>query len=118
MITGGEHGGWFRDLRAHLLRHHITRAFMLRPRLIIGIVAGLFIGLICPADWRLTTRLLLAWNAGVILYILLTFIMMVRDDLDRFHQRTSVPDESRFVILTLSVFAVLFSIGFFFYTLI
>jgi len=111
VITGGEHGGWLRDLRAHLLRHHITRAFMLRPRLIIGILAGLFIGLICPADWRLTTRLLLAWNAGVILYILLTFIMMVRDDLDRFHQRTSVPDESRFVILTLSIFAALFSIG-------
>lgn len=87
------------------------RAFLLRPRLIIGILAGFFVGLICPQEWRLATRLLLAWNAGVILYILLTFIMMVRDDLDRFHQRTSVQDEGRFVILTLSIFAALFSIG-------
>lgn len=111
MNTGGEHGGLLRHLYAILLRNHITRAFMLRPRLIIGIVAGLFIGLICPADWRLTTRLLLAWNSGVILYVALTFIMMVRDDLDRLHQRMSVPDEGRFVILTLSIFAAVFSIA-------
>ena len=106
-----ERGGLLRSLRANLLKSHIARAFLLRPRLIIGIVAGFFIGLVCPQEWRLATRLLLAWNAGVILYILLTFIMMVRDDLDRFHQRTSIQDEGRFVILTLSIFAALFSIG-------
>ena len=111
MSAGNEHGGLLRDLRAILLRNHITRAFMLRPRLIIGILAGLFVGLVSPLDWRLTTRLLLAWNAGVILYIALTFIMMVRDDLHRLHQRTSVPDEGRFVILTLSILAAVFSIA-------
>ena len=111
MSAGNEHGGLLRDLRASLLRNHITRAFMLRPRLIIGILAGLFVGLVSPADWRLTTRLLLAWNVGVILYIALTFIMMVRDDLDRLHQRMSVPDEGRFVILTLSILAAVFSIA-------
>ena len=111
MIAGGEHGGWLRDLRAKLLRHHTARAFMLRPRLMIGIVVGLLIGLICPADWRLTTRVLLAWNAGVLLYLALTFIMMVRDDLDRLHQRTSIPDEGRFVILTLSIVAAVFSVA-------
>ncbi len=111
MIANSEHGGFLRGLRATLLRNRITRAFMLRPRLIIGILAGFLIGVLCPEDWRLTTRLLLAWNAGVILYLALTFIMMVRDDLDRLHQRTSVPDEGRFVILTLSIFAAVFSIA-------
>jgi uncharacterized membrane protein len=106
-----EHGGLLRDTRAILLRNRIMRAFMLRPRLIIGILAGIFVGLVSPADWRLTTQLLLAWNAGVILYIALTFIMMVRDDLDRLHQRASVPDEGRFVILTLSICAAVFSIA-------
>lgn len=111
MNAGSEHGGLLRDLRASLLRNHITRAFMLRPRLIIGILMGLLVGLLTPADWLLTTRLLLAWNAGAILYIALTFIMMVRDDLDRLHQRTSVEDQGRFVILTLSVLATVFSIA-------
>ncbi|MEN9709853.1 MAG: hypothetical protein RIQ68_2261 [Pseudomonadota bacterium] len=104
-------GGFLRSSRAALLKSRLTRPFMLRPRLIIGILAGLFVGFLCPLDWQLATRLLLAWNAGVLLYIVLTFIMMVRDDLDRFHQRTSVQDEGRFVILTISIVAAVFSIA-------
>ena len=106
-----ERGGFWRSLRATLLKSRVTRPFMLRPRLIVGILAGLVIGLICPVEWRLATRLLLAWNAGVLLYIILTFVMMVRDDLDRFHQRASVQDEGRAVILTLSIVAAVFSIA-------
>jgi uncharacterized membrane protein len=77
----------------------------------VGILTAVLIGLACPSDWRLATRLLIAWNGGVLLYIVLTFIMMLRDDLDRFHQRASVQDEGRFVILTLSIFAAVFSIA-------
>ena len=106
-----ERGGLVRSLRAAFLKNRITRPFMLRPRLIFGILAGLVIGFLCPVEWRSATRLLLAWNAGVILYIALTFIMMLRDDLDRFHQRAAVQDEGRFVILTLSIVAAVFSIA-------
>jgi uncharacterized membrane protein len=106
-----ERGGFLRSLRALLLKSRITRPFILRPRLIIGILVGLIVGLICPPEWRLATRLLLAWNAGILLYILLTFTMMLRDDLDRLHQRASVQDEGRFVILTLSIVAAVFSIA-------
>lgn len=100
-----------RHVQALLLKNHVSRPFMLRPRLMVGILTAVLIGLACPPDWRLATRLLIAWNSGVLLYIILTFVMMLRDDLDRFHQRASVPDEGRFVILTLSIFAAVFSIA-------
>jgi uncharacterized membrane protein len=106
-----ERGGALRHLQALLLENKMTRPFMLRPRLLVGILAGLFVGLACPPEWRPATRLLLAWNGGVLLYIVLTFLMMLRDDLDKFHQRASVQDEGRFVILTLSIFAAVFSIA-------
>ena len=105
------HGGFFRHVHALLLKNHITRPFILRPRLLSGIFAGVLVGLACPIDWELATRLLLAWNVGVLIYIGLTFRMMQRDDLARFHQRSSVQDEGGFMILTLSIVAALFSIG-------
>ena len=60
MSSADERRGLVRSLHATLLRSHVMRAFLLRPRLIIGILAGFFVGLICPQEWRLATRLLLA----------------------------------------------------------
>jgi uncharacterized membrane protein len=104
-------GGLHRRLHAAALRNRLTRALLVRPRLLTGILAGLLIGLTTPDDWRLTTRLLFAWNGGVLLYIGLTFSMMWRDDLDRMRQRSSVQDEGRFVILALCIVASVASIA-------
>lgn len=106
-----ERGRLSRHVQALLLQNRITRAFMLRPRLLIGIFAGLVIGFAFDPDGRLTTRLLLAWNAAVLLYIVLTLVMMLRDGLDRLHQRAAVPDEGRFFILIFSIVAAVFSIA-------
>ncbi|MDB5543976.1 MAG: putative rane protein [Hyphomicrobiales bacterium] len=106
-----QRGGWLRRLHALALRTRVLRAFVIRPRLLVGIAAGLVIGLATPVDWRLTTRLLFAWNGGVLLYIGLTIAMMLRDDLDRMRQRVSVEDEGRFVILALCIFASVASIA-------
>jgi uncharacterized membrane protein len=104
-------GGWLRRLHAMTLRTRVLRAFVIRPRLLIGIVAGLVIGLATPEDWRLSTRLLFAWNGGVLLFIGLTIAMMIRDDLDRMHKRVSVEDEGRFVILALCALVTVASIA-------
>ena len=104
-------GGPLRRLHAVALRNHLTRALLIRPRLLLGILAGLFIGLATPQDWRLTTQLLFAWNGGVLLYIGLTFGMMWRDDLDRMRARANVQDEGRFVILALCIVASVASIA-------
>ena len=104
-------GTWLRRVQAQALRSRVLRPLLIRPRLIIGVLAGLAIGLASPTDWRLTTRLLFAWNSGVLLYIALTSAMMLRDDLDRMRQRSNVQDEGRFVILVLSIVAAVASIA-------
>ncbi len=104
-------GTWLRRFHAHALRNRMLRALLIRPRLFIGVLAGVALGLASPADWRLTTRLLVGWNSGALLYIGLTLVMMLRDDLDRMRQRSNVQDEGRFVILTLSIVAAVASIA-------
>jgi uncharacterized membrane protein len=106
-----QRGGWLRRLHAMALRTRVLRAFVIRPRLLVGIAVGVAIGLATPVDWRLTTRLLFAWNGGVLLYIALTITMMIRDDLDRMRRRVSVEDEGRFVILALCIFVTVASIA-------
>ena len=106
-----QRGTWLRRLQARALRNRVLRPLMLRPRLVIGVLTGLAICFGTPHDWRLTTRLLVAWNSGVLLYIVLTAAMMLRDDLDRMRQRSSEQDEGRFVILILSIIAVVASIA-------
>jgi uncharacterized membrane protein len=106
-----QRGTLFRALRAHALRNRFLRPLLIRPRLIIGVLAGCAIGLVSPSDWRLTTRLLLAWNGGVLLYIVLTSIMMLREDLDQMRRRASVQDEGRFVMLVLSTVAAVASVA-------
>jgi hypothetical protein len=102
---------WLRRLHAGALRNRLTHAFLIRPRLLLGILAGLFIGLATPEDWRLTTRLLFGWNGAMLVYIVLTSLMMWRDDLDRMRERANVQDEGRFVILALSILAAVASIA-------
>jgi uncharacterized membrane protein len=106
-----QRGTLLRRLHARALRNRVLRPVLIRPRLIIGVLAGVVIGLVAPTDWRLTTRLLMAWNGGVLLYIALTSIMMLRDDLDRMRERSNVQDEGRFVILALSIVAAVASIA-------
>ncbi|MDB5644147.1 MAG: conserved rane protein of unknown function [Hyphomicrobiales bacterium] len=103
--------GLLRRLHASALRNRLTRAFLIRPRLLTGILAGLFVGLATPEGWRMTTRLLFGWNGGMLLYIVLTSLMMWRDDLDRMRERANVQDEGRFVILALSIIAAVASIA-------
>jgi uncharacterized membrane protein len=113
-VTGAAHeqrGTLLRRLQAKALRNRVLRPLMLRPRLVIGVLTGLAICFGAPAHWRLTTRLLVAWNSGVLLYIALTTAMMLRDDLDRMRQRSSEQDEGRFVILILSIVAVVASVA-------
>jgi uncharacterized membrane protein len=51
-----------------------------RPRLFICLAIGIVVGLVQPHDWQLATRLLVAWNGAVILYLILGARMMMQAD--------------------------------------
>lgn len=89
----------------------ITRVLRLHLRLVIAVAFGLALAFLLPSDWLLMTRVLLGWNAGVALYLVAAYEIIVRSDLARLRQRAAAEDEGRFAILVLTVAAGLFSLG-------
>jgi uncharacterized membrane protein len=102
-------GRWLR----HLYPVQLVRA---RPRLFIAGVSGAAVAALLP-DWlamRLITRLLIGWNAGAWLYVVLAGIMMARSTPERTRRRARLQDEGQFVIISLvmaSAIASLAAIG-------
>jgi uncharacterized membrane protein len=90
----------------------IIRIVKARPRLFICGAIGLLILLgFTATDWRLATRLLIAWDAGVGLYLVLAFHLMAQADVHRIRRRARQQDEGQAMILTLIALAALASLG-------
>lgn len=79
----------------------VFRQLRARPRLFLALVVGLAVHGLLPASLigRETTRLLLAWNAGTLLYLLLAAVMIVRATPRAMHSRAVREYEGRFVVL-------------------
>jgi uncharacterized membrane protein len=88
-----------------LRRHRFFRQFAARPRLVIATLAAIAIAVLLPREFEahLVTRLLIAWNVGAILYVVLAAVMMVRSSQARMRQRAQLQDEGQRVILVLVV---------------
>ena len=57
--------------------------------------------LVQPAQWHMSTRLLIAWNVGVWLYIAAAGWLMMRSDESHLRRQAILGDESRFAVLTI-----------------
>jgi uncharacterized membrane protein len=89
----------------------IVRAVRARPRLFLSAVLGLVVGLVLPFEWRVTTRLLVAWDVGVAVYLALALQAMANGDTARIRRRAALLDEDRIVFLMLTAGAALASLG-------
>ncbi|WP_019409600.1 DUF1345 domain-containing protein [Pseudomonas psychrophila] len=74
----------------HLARTH--------PRLTAATLVGVAVGIFTPAA-TLTTKILLGWNAGVWLYLLLTLWLMLRSKVADVKRTAEVEDENASVVL-------------------
>ncbi|HEX5126909.1 MAG TPA: hypothetical protein VFW00_09220, partial [Rhodocyclaceae bacterium] len=85
----------------HAHRNPVLRQIHARPRLTTSTVIGLLAAFFLPhaVAGHITTRLLLAWNIGAWLYLILAGIMMVRSCHDKMRLRAKVQDEGRVVVL-------------------
>jgi uncharacterized membrane protein len=81
-----------------------------RPRLLSCTLVGLASLVLMPNTWHVTTRVLIAWNFGTILYLLLSARMMARASEVSIRRRAAMIDESRFVILVFSIGAAVISL--------
>lgn len=82
-------------------RNLLVRQLHARPRLFLAMGLALLVYLLLPAGLagRETTRLLITWNAGTGLYLILALTMVARATPAHMRQRAQLEDEGRFVVL-------------------
>lgn len=73
-------------------------------------VAGVVVGCFAPDVQHLTTRLLLGWNVGVWLFLLLVGAMMLQADHERVRRNAIAQAEGAAVVLALVIIAAILSI--------
>jgi uncharacterized membrane protein len=88
-----------------------VRVIRARPRLFLSALFGLLVIAALPNHWPLTTRLLVGWDVGVALYLIVAYELMMRTDLTGLRQRAALQDEGRIAVLVLTVIAALASMA-------
>jgi len=89
-----------------------ARFWRLHSRLLISAGFGAAIALALLAlPLRTTTRLLIGWDAGLILYLALCFWTMAHATIAKIRQRAAIEDEGAFALLVLTTAAALASLA-------
>ncbi len=81
-----------------------------RPRLFGGLALAIATGLLLPSDWFVGTRILVAWNVGVLVFLVSVFVMMLSESEAGMQERAARHDQGKHVILALTALAAAFSI--------
>ena len=91
----------------------LVRIVHARPRLFVcaAVAAAVMTGLAFVAAWHLPARLLVGWDIGIALYLVLAFHMMTVSTIDEIRRRAAREDEGQAAILVLTVVAALASLA-------
>jgi uncharacterized membrane protein len=84
-----------------------------RPRLVVSAIIGVLVVLLLPNQLATheITRLIIGWNAGTCLYLLLAAIMMTRATQETIQKRACQQDDGQMVILSIVVLAAVVSLS-------
>lgn len=90
-----------------------VRIIRTRPRLFLSVLLGLatIAFLFATCDWRIATKLLVGWDIGIGLYLILAISLMARSDVHRLKRRAANQDEGNLAILVLTVAAAIASLA-------
>jgi uncharacterized membrane protein len=88
-----------------------VRIVLVRPRFFIAVAVGLVALLVLPATSRLATRLLMAWDISIALYLLLAFTTVFKTGFARIRRDAALQDDGRFAILILTAVAAFATLG-------
>jgi len=72
-------------------------------RTLSSVALAVILYFVLPHDWRQITRILISWNAGVLLFLVLIFILMVSLDAKQISKRYEPEDEAAPVILGVGI---------------
>jgi len=90
---------------------YVVRLIRARPRLFLAAAVGVVVMAVLPTDRRFATRLLVAWDVSLALYLALVYQLMVGAHIGHIRRRAVLEDEGQFGILVLTVAAALASLG-------
>jgi uncharacterized membrane protein len=90
---------------------YLLRIIRARPRLSISAVVGLAVIAALPSSWWITTRMLVGWDAGIALYLVLVYTLIARSETGHIRGHALRQDEGRVAILVLTVLAAIASLG-------
>jgi uncharacterized membrane protein len=89
----------------------LKQLWHLHFRLFLSIALGTVIALtLLDSPWRMATRVLAGWDAGVVLYLVLTYRVMAGASVARIRKRAAVVDEGAIALLILTPAAALASL--------
>ena len=72
-------------------------------RLLTSVAVAIALYFLLPHDWREITRVLVSWNVGVLLFLVLVALLMLRLDAKQISKRYEPEDEAAPVILVISI---------------
>jgi uncharacterized membrane protein len=84
---------------------------MARPRFFISVVIGMVALALLPLSLRLATRLLIAWDISVLLYLLLAYTTVMSTGVSAIRRNAELQDDGRFGILTVTAVAAFATLG-------
>ena len=80
-----------------------------RPRLFIGLLCGLAAASLLPGSLSRTTRSILAWDIGVLVYLILAAFLFETERLSRMAEDAAAQEEGEWTIFWLTVGVITFS---------
>jgi len=90
---------------------YLIRLVRAWPRLFSSVLIGVVIAALTPSAWHPATRILVSWNVGVWLYLVLVYILIAKSKSHHIAEHAASQDEGRFTILILTVASALATIG-------
>lgn len=87
-----------------ILRHPLPiRIVQLHNKLLLAAVIGFAVSMMLPASFQTPACILIGWDAGLVIYLLWTYAMMWRAEVEHIRQRAAEEDEGAGFILLLSI---------------
>lgn len=83
----------------------ILPSLLLRPRLLLALAAGAVLAAVLPGHWRWATRLVVAWDVGALLFLVLHASTTFRESVHQIRTRAERQDEGAFAILVIACLA-------------
>jgi uncharacterized membrane protein len=87
----------------------VWRALRARLRLVAGVVAGVAVAPVLPASLSVSTRTILAWDLGVIVFLALSAHLFFSEPAERMPARAEAQQEGEWTIFSLALGAVVVS---------